>query len=221
MPPEIKTIKLPLPNKLGSVNCYLIKTRTGYILIDTGGANNRCELEKELASAGCRPGTFKLVLLTHGDFDHSGNAAYLRAKFAARIAMHADDSEVVARGDILANRKLRNPLLRMIAARLFRFSKADRFKPDSYLEDGDDLSEYGLDAKVRHLPGHSKGSIVVVTADGDLFCGDLLVNNSRPALNRLIDDRAQAKASLQRLKGLGIKTVYPGHGRPFPMALIK
>jgi len=69
-----------LPYKLGGVNCYLIETDTGYILIDTGGSNKRTDLEKELESAGCQPGNLKLIVLTHGDFDHTGNAAYLRKK---------------------------------------------------------------------------------------------------------------------------------------------
>jgi len=42
-----------LPYKLGSVNCYLIKTDTVYILIDTGSSNKRTYFEKELESAGC------------------------------------------------------------------------------------------------------------------------------------------------------------------------
>nr|MDO8075676.1 MBL fold metallo-hydrolase [Candidatus Freyarchaeota archaeon] len=85
---KIITISLPLPYRLGTVNCYLIKTDTSYILIDTGCSNKRTELEKELESAGCKPGNLKLVVLTHGDFDHTGNAAYLREKFGTRIAMH-------------------------------------------------------------------------------------------------------------------------------------
>jgi len=72
---EIKTISLLLPYKLGGVNCYLIETDTGYILIDTGGSNRRTDLEKELESAGCQTGNLKLIVLTHGDFDHTGNAA--------------------------------------------------------------------------------------------------------------------------------------------------
>ena len=32
------------------------------------------------------------------------------------------------------------------------------------------------------------------------------------------DDPAAAKASVQRLNSLDIRTVYPGHGAPFPMA---
>ena len=218
---EITTITLSLPYRLGAVNCYLIETVTGFTLIDTGSSNGRARLQQELASAGCRPGKLGLIVLTHGDFDHTGNAAYLRKEFDARIAMHRDDSGMAERGDMFYNRSKGGVLLRTMAPLLFGFGRSKRFKPDRYIDEGLDLSEYGLDAKVRHLPGHSKGSIVVVTAAGDLFCGDLLVNNGRPALNRLIDDRAQAEASLERLADLGIKTVYPGHGRPFPMALIK
>jgi len=45
---EIKTIRLSLPYKLGSVNCYLVQVTDGYILIDTGHSSTRAKLEKEL-----------------------------------------------------------------------------------------------------------------------------------------------------------------------------
>ncbi|NUQ04870.1 MAG: MBL fold metallo-hydrolase [Anaerolineae bacterium] len=32
-----------------------------------------------------------MILLTHGDFDHCGNAAHLRRKYQTRVAMHLDD----------------------------------------------------------------------------------------------------------------------------------
>ena len=217
MPQKIKTISLLIPYKLGSVNCYLIETGTGYILIDTGCSNKRTDLEKELESAGCKPGNRKLIVLTHGDFDHTGNAAYLRKKFGTKIAMHYDDSGMVERGNMFLNRKKGNILIRMIAPILFRFGKSERFKPDSYIEDGYDLSEYGFDAKVLHIPGHSKGSIGVLTAGDDLFCGDLLENRDKPGLNSIMDDSAAANASVEKLKSIKINTVYPGHGKPFPM----
>ncbi len=100
MQQEIKTIRLLLPYRLSSVNCYLIKTDTGYILIDTGYSNKRTNLEKEFESAGCRPGNLKLIVLTHGDYDHAGNARYLREKYGTKIAMHNGDSGMVERGDM-------------------------------------------------------------------------------------------------------------------------
>ena len=214
---EIKTISLALPYRFGSVNCYLIKTNTGCILIDTGCKNRRTELEKELENTGCKSGNLQLILLTHGDFDHTGNAAYFRKKFDTKIAMHYDDSGMVEHGNMFWNRKKSNFLIRMITPILFRFGKSERFKPDLYLEDRDDLSEYGFDARVLCIPGHSNGSIGILTSGGDLFCGDLLENTDKPGLNSIIDDLMAANASVEKLKSLRIDTVYPGHGKPFPM----
>jgi hydroxyacylglutathione hydrolase len=219
MPPEIKAIRLPLPFPLSSVNCYLIKTDSGCILIDTGCSNSRAELEKELGACP-EPGGLRLIVLTHGDFDHSGNAAYLRQKFGAKIAMHRQDLAMVERGDIFGGRQGGNFFLRMLVSLIFRFGRSSRFKPDLYLDDGDDLAEYGLKARVLHIPGHSQGSIAVLTAGGQLFSGDLVVKKNRPVRNSLIDDPAAASASIAKLKRLKIDTVYPGHGKPFPARLM-
>jgi hydroxyacylglutathione hydrolase len=212
---EIKAITMPLPYRLGTVNCYLVATDTGFVLIDTGSSNRRTELESELTHAGCKPGNLKLIVLTHGDFDHTGNAAYLREKFGAEIAMHKDDCGMAERGDMFWNRSSGNALFSLIAPILFRFPKSNRFRPDFYVEEGDGFSEYGFDAQVLSIPGHSKGSIGILTAGGDLFCGDLLENSKKPATNSIMDDSAACDASVEKLQGFEINTVYPGHGDPF------
>lgn len=197
-------------------NGYLVRTDTGYFLIDTGGSNKRADLEKELERAGCQPGNLKLIILTHGDSDHAGNCAFLREKYAASIAMHRSESQVVESGDMFLSRKTRSLLSRII----FPFKQlniSDRFKPDFYVEDGDTLSRYGFDAQVLHLPGHSQGSIGILTAGGELFCGDLLMNTSGKPGTPSIDDWAAFDASIEKLKSYKIKTVYPGHGKPFSM----
>ncbi|HUV45422.1 MAG TPA: MBL fold metallo-hydrolase [Dehalococcoidales bacterium] len=206
---------------MGSVNCYLIETDSGYILIDTGTSNRRTDLEKELRSAGCKPGNLKLVVLTHGDFDHTGNAAYLRRKYGTKIAMHYDDSGMAEHGNMFFNRKMPNILLRMIVPIFFGFGKSKRFIPDLYVDEGYSFSGYGLDAEVVSIPGHSKGSIGIMTAGRDLFCGDLLENTKQPALNSLIDQSGAANASIEKLRTLEINTVYPGHGKPFPMDMLR
>ena len=82
-----------------------------------------------------------------------------------------------------------------------------------------DLSRYGSDAKVIHIPGHSKGSIGILTVGGDLICGDLLENTNKPSLNSTMDDLTAANISVEKLKSLKVNTVYPGHGKPFQMEL--
>jgi hydroxyacylglutathione hydrolase len=218
---KITVISLRLPYRLGSVNCYLIETDAGYVLVDTGSSNRRNDLEKELESAGCKPGNLRLIVLTHGDFDHTGNAAYLRSKYGTKIAMHYNDSGMVEQGNMFFNRKRPIFLLRMIVPIFFGFGKSKRFVPDLYIDDGHKLAEYGLEAEVISIPGHSKGSIGILTVGGDFFCGDLLENTKKPALNSLIDQSGAANASIEKLKTLEMSTVYPGHGKPFPMDILR
>jgi hydroxyacylglutathione hydrolase len=217
MSQPISIITLPLPLGMGSVNCYLLQAGGGYVLIDTGAPNARDVLRRELNSLGCQPSTLNLIVLTHGDFDHIGNAAHIRTVFGSRIAMHADDARVAEVGDMFVNRKKSNFILSALIPRLIGFGKSEQFTPDALLEDGSALSEYGLEARAITIPGHSKGSIGILTPDGHFFCGDLFDNTKKPALNSLVDDRDTALRSVAKLSSLGIRTVYPGHGKPFSM----
>ena len=218
----MQTIRLPLPLHMGSVNCYLLDPGSGFVLIDTGGSNQRRQLEAEIERAGCRTGDLRLIILTHGDFDHTGNAAYLRGRYATRIAMHAGDAGMAEDADMFFNRSKGNPLFSAVIPIFFGFRKADRFSPDISLQDEAGLAEFGLDAQVLSIPGHSKGSIGILTASGDLFCGDLLTSSDQgPALNSIMDDPLTAAASLEKLKRLPIRTVYPGHGDPFRLEQLK
>jgi hydroxyacylglutathione hydrolase len=220
MPQEITILSLPLPLRMGMVNCYLLRTAAGCVLIDTGGANARRELHGRLESVGCMPGGLHLVLLTHGDFDHIGNVAHLRSAFGLPIAMGRADAAMAERGDMFAGRKRPNVLVRTLVPLLTGFGASERFTPDILLDDGCDLSPHGLDAQVIGLPGHSRGSIGILTAAGELFCGDLFENTKGPMLSSLIDDPAAAQASLSKLQALEITKVYPGHGRPFAMEML-
>ena len=204
---------------LAGVNAYLVGAEGGFVLVDTGKPEKRADLAARLESAGCRPGDLRLIVLTHGDYDHAGNAAYLRERYGAGIAMHRDDSARVESADWSLGMKPRPdkfPLLFRAVAAFVRPGPFDAFAPDVFVGDGQDLGDYGLDASVLHLPGHTRGSIGVLTAAGELFCGDLLDSMlGRPSLEFFIDDMAAAEASLARLWGLDVRAVYPGHGKPF------
>ncbi|MHA1996084.1 MAG: MBL fold metallo-hydrolase [Candidatus Hodarchaeales archaeon] len=210
-----------IPIKLGIVNCYIIKAEGGNILIDTAYASKRKDLERKLNDIGISSKNLKLIVLTHQDFDHTGNAAYLREKYNTQIGMHKIDAEAVERGDMLWNRRMRNPFSRLILRILFflfRLGKFQKFTPDIFLDEGDNLDTYGVKAKVIHLPGHSKGSIGLLTSQNELFCGDLFMNTGKkPSKSSLIDIKEQLEDSVEKLKNLNINIVYPGHGRPFKL----
>ncbi|MCB0189470.1 MAG: MBL fold metallo-hydrolase, partial [Caldilineaceae bacterium] len=157
--------------------------------------------------------------------DHVGNAAYLRTKYGAPIAIHPADVGMVERGDMSWNRNVKPdyipPLFQLImwlVPLLGSSNQFEIFSPDVTLDEDADLADYGFAATVLCLPGHSKGSIGLLTTDGVLFCGDLLSHLFGKPRCLLIDNRTEWSASIAKIKGLAIRTVYPGHGKPFPIA---
>ncbi len=215
---EIKTISLTF------VNSYLIKTDKGYILIDTGVPTSRDALEKALETEGVKPGDLKLVIITHGDIDHVGNCAYLRKKYGVKIAMHKNDAKMAETGEMLMERKRTGGSLMMTIMQFLMGGKKrmkkmmdefEKFSPDIFLEDGQDLKDFGLDAKVVSIPGHTPGSIAILTSDGSLFSGDTVLNRSKPQWANIIYNEESLAATITKLKTLTVNNVYPGHGKPF------
>ncbi len=212
---EIKRISLFLPLYLGRVNCYLIRLSDGFALIDSGPRCQRRALMNALRKAGVTPGRLKLILLTHGDFDHAGNAAFVQRQLGGKIALHPNELPRIASRDMTRRRRgipgIAHPFLPII----YRFDTEDVFVPDISLTDSMDLTLSGFPGSVIALPGHTDGSVGFLTAAGDLFCGDLLVSRGRVELNGLLDDPVAANESLRRVRKLSLRTIYTGHGRSF------
>jgi hydroxyacylglutathione hydrolase len=214
---------------LGMVNCYLIKTDDAFVLVDTGIPVKRKSLENRLVESGCVPGKLNLVILTHGDIDHSGNCVYFRKKFGVKIGMHRLDSNMVENCDLRQERKVTSVLMKLMQSVMSMtgiykkmVSDFERFKPDIYLEDGQSLTDFGINGKIIHIPGHTDGSIAVLTEDGDAVTGDTLFNiGGRLSQAMIIGDQKKLDESYARLKSLNIQTVYPGHGKPFRMDELK
>jgi len=215
----IVTIDLPFPLRMGQVNAYLVRGDGGQVLVDTGLPQRRRWLDAALDAALAASGPpLSLILLTHGDIDHAGNAAHLRSTRGVPVAMHAADVAMVERGDMRAGRSRGGLLMSPAVSALGGYGRDERLAPDLMVGEGDSLAAYGLEATVLHLGAHTRGSIGLLTAEGDLLCGDLLVNARRPGLSGIMDDVALAEESLERLRALPVRQVYPGHGRPFRLA---
>jgi glyoxylase-like metal-dependent hydrolase (beta-lactamase superfamily II) len=72
------------------------------------------------------------------------------------------------------------------------------------------------------MPGHSPGSVAVhVPAVRTVFVGDelttrhVLTGATGPQPAPFTDDQATSSASLERLRGLDVDRVIPGHGAPW------
>lgn len=89
-----------LPIRLGAIaKAFLIPTREGAILIDSGTPGQSERILQAMAAHGAAPESLRLILITHGHFDHFGSARELRERTGAPVAVHADDAIALRRGE--------------------------------------------------------------------------------------------------------------------------
>lgn len=194
----------------GNVNCYIVADNDKAILIDTG-RKKYCEKILER----CKKFHVNLIVLTHGHMDHCQNAAYLAEALHIPIAINKNDMDLIPdnRKQSLLAKTLLGKIVLSVSLSSFEMDSLELFDPIIYLKNGDDLSEYGIAAKVVELPGHTKGSIGVEIED-NLFVGDALMNMFYPTVSMLYVDEQEMLLSAKYISELGEKTIYFGHGKP-------
>lgn len=194
----------------GIVNCYLLRGDTGSILIDTGNPNDADRITVALNGTA-----INLILLTHGHTDHCGAAAELRERLKAPIAMSEADVELIANPNArkLYGHTLLGRVLAKASATTMENGKVKPFKPDVTVDDGFVLTPYGVTARVIALPGHTKGSVGVLTEQGDMLVGDAAFHMLRPTSARIYEDREQMEESMEKIKSICKGSIYVGHGK--------
>jgi glyoxylase-like metal-dependent hydrolase (beta-lactamase superfamily II) len=209
--------------RLGINFCYLIKS-DGCVIFDTGPAFSIPAITKWLRTIPVDPEEIRLIILSHGHFDHAGAAAKLKDLTGAKIAMHKADQEVFEAGRLelptpvtpwgKAVRKLMKPVMSVFS---FEGSPVDIL----ITNDGLDLQDYGIPGKIIHTPGHTPGSISVLLETGDAFVGCLTHNappfRLGPDHPIFAEDLDLLWKSWKLLIDEGAKMIYPGHGNPFPI----
>ena len=197
--------------KGGTDNCYVVADGGKAILIDTA---SKPHIDKVIAE--CDKRQMKLIVLTHVHFDHAESAAELSKRYNIPVAIHKADEELFESFDKqpLKSYGLVGKIVLGLSLKALRETKVEKPENLIYVKDSDDLSFYGINAKIVELPGHTLGSIGVDVEQKHLFVGDELDNWIRPGLGHLYYDFDAIKDSAQKIKGLGARTIYYGHGKP-------
>ncbi len=199
--------------KCGNGNCYVIENGGTGVLVDTG---KREFLERVLEC--CRTFKVGLIVLTHAHFDHAENALEISEKLGIPIAMSKRDIGLIKSNsdqELYAETFLGKIVL-SASLKDFSVRKMPEFKPTIFLNESDSLSDYGINAKVIELPGHTDGSIGIDVEERGLIVGDALMNMFYPTVSMLYHDKTQMLASAKKISALGNRTIYFGHGKPLP-----
>ena len=197
--------------RCGNVNCYIVENGSGGVLVDTG----RREFARRVLEA-CRRYRVRLIVLTHGHFDHAENAAFLSEALGVPIGMSGRDLDLISSN---ANQALSAETLLgkvVLSASLREFSRRSMrvFEPEVLLQEGDCLTDYGIDARIVALPGHTEGSIGLDVEETNLVVGDALMNMFYPTVSMLFHNREAMLESAEKISALGRRMLYFGHGRP-------
>ena len=204
---EIKQISCKM------VNTYLLKGKNGAVLVDTG---ETADQEKILKA--CENENVRLLLLTHGHIDHIQNGAYLAQQLHVPIAMHPKDAELIRNqfAQAMESTGLFGKILAAASKSKMKKNQIEPFDPELFLQEGDSLEPYGVQASVMELPGHTKGSIGLDVEGRAVIAGDALMHMLRPGEASIYADREKLKESAKRITALGNRTIYFGHGMPVP-----
>ncbi|TDN37827.1 MBL fold metallo-hydrolase [Hymenobacter sp. UV11] len=202
--------------KLNLVNCYLLETEDGLLLIDTGYPNSADKRFAAVRESGHDPALIRHLLLTHCHIDHGGSAAEVQRRTGARTYAHALDAPLIGQGIAERPGTTRTPGLVNRLVYLFFIKYAgttyDPLPVDEPLAHGQVLPLAG-GLEVIHSPGHSAGHLcLLLRSEGLLIAGDICSHVMGLKYSTINEDRTLARQSILRVAEYPFERAAFGHG---------
>lgn len=212
---------------LGFNRCYIIRGK-GTVMVDGGQPKKIKAFINGLKKTPITPESIKLLILTHGHWDHIGSAKDIKRITGAKAAIHRREKDCLEKSlkplppGVTFWGRVVIRIIQMFMP-LIRIPATDA---DIILDDNDlPLDEFGIPGRIVSTPGHSPGSVSVLLDTGEVFVGDMVMNafplRLTPGLPIFAEDMEKVKDSWQLLLDKGAEKIYPAHGRPFSAEIIR
>ncbi len=182
-----------------AANCYVVQSReANAFLVDPGA-----EADEIIGFLREHHVTPKMILLTHGHFDHVGAVKDLQKEYPGLPVYIAREDQELLEGDDKTG---------ALGRRFIRNQDPYTFQADGCLREGEDLTLDELTVKVMATPGHTKGSVCLFCGS-TIFSGDTLFLHDCGRTDLYGGSFPEICNSLRRLAALERDyTVRPGHG---------
>ncbi|MBO3744138.1 MBL fold metallo-hydrolase [Actinoplanes flavus] len=200
-----------------NINAYLL-LGSRPILVDAGIPGAGRKIVDGIAALGVDPADLALIVLTHAHIDHFGAAAQVSRLTGAPIAAHRADLGPYRAGRAREPYLPTGPFGSLMSRMPDLHRTVEPVEPDYVLDGPHRLDEFGVSGRIVPTPGHTAGSVSVLTDDGDLVAGDLIASSfmgtitGRPANPPFHDDPVANLASLRAMLALAPAALHVGHG---------
>ncbi|MEO8286158.1 MAG: MBL fold metallo-hydrolase [Chloroflexota bacterium] len=183
-----------------ATNYYVIADSAPILLVDAGWPGSLQEMQHASNRMGIRLANIRYQMATHYHPDHAGLVEELKRLGIQLIVM---DTQLAA-----------VPLLRNHVKPRDNFTDIELAGSIVLAVDDsrDFLAGIGILGEIISTPGHSDDSVTLVLDEGAAFTGDLTPPMAVPD-----DPEDLAYKSWAKIRALGVKTIYPGHGPARPL----
>jgi len=178
-----------------STNYYVLADTKPRLLVDVGWPGTLPKLQHQCNRMGIHVPDIPYFLLTHYHPDHAGLAQELKPLGLKLLVV---EIQIIAIPILKTYMKPQNNYVDIDPADNVIFTLDDNRQF---------LSSIGINGEIIVTPGHSDDSITLILDDGAAFTGDL------PHPMMIVDDAPNPTSqSWDKIRSLGAKTIYPGHG---------
>lgn len=181
--PLVTLVRAPNPGLMSGAGTNTYIVGTGDVAVIDPAVPDPVYIERVAREAGNR-GRVKVVLITHSHFDHIGGVVALVGQMPP------------LEGGVAAFTDMGEPS--------FVTRK---------LADGETIELGGATLRALHAPGHASDHLCfLLEEDGSLFAGDVVAGFGTVVISPPDGDLRDYMSTLERLRALEVKRIYPGHG---------